>query len=206
MPQRYFLRTDRPRLVYYRRRQTERPSLTEPLTVERARQGDSHAFGELVRTHQRVAFRVAFVITGSPTEAEEVAQEAFLKAWKNLGSFRAGAAFRPWLLAIVGNEARNRVRARSRRLLRENQVAIPDLAADDPAEEATRAEDSRQVRRAVESLREPERSAIVCRFFLDLSEVETAAVLAIPRGTVKSRLDRARRQLVASLEQQGDTT
>ena len=91
------------------------PDPPETALVERARHGDATAFGELVTIHQAAAFRVAYVLTASTAEAEDAAQEAFVKAYLALDRFRAGAPFRPWLLTIVGNEARNRLRARGRR-------------------------------------------------------------------------------------------
>jgi DNA-directed RNA polymerase specialized sigma24 family protein len=87
-----------------------RPPPNEAALVERARRGDPAAYEALVRAHQDIAFRTACLIAGSPLDAEEAAQEAFVKAWRALPRFRPGAAFRPWLLAIVGNEARNRRR------------------------------------------------------------------------------------------------
>ena len=81
----------------------------------RARRGDARAYESLVEEHQAIAFRTAYLITGSAAEAEEAAQEAFVRAWLALRRFRRGAEFRPWLLAIVANEARNRVRSRRRR-------------------------------------------------------------------------------------------
>src|SRR3954468_5536522 len=88
-----------------------RPPDNEAALVERARRGDSAAYEALVRAHQDIAFRTACVLAGSAADAEEAAQEAFVKAWRALPRFRAGAPFRPWLLAIVGNEARNRRRS-----------------------------------------------------------------------------------------------
>src|SRR6476469_3639199 len=81
----------------------------------RARRGDARAYESLVQEHQAIAFRTAYLITGSAADAEEAAQEAFVRAWLALKRFRQGADFRPWLLAIVANEARNRVRNRRRR-------------------------------------------------------------------------------------------
>ena len=81
----------------------------------RARRGDARAYESLVQEHQAIAFRTAYLITGSAADAEEAAQEAFVRAWLALKRFRQGAEFRPWLLAIVANEARNRVRNRRRR-------------------------------------------------------------------------------------------
>ena len=81
----------------------------------RARRGDARAYESLVEEHQAIAFRTAYLITGSAADAEEAAQEAFVRAWLALRRFRRGAEFRPWLLAIVANEARNRVRNRKRR-------------------------------------------------------------------------------------------
>lgn len=156
--------------------------------------------------HQHLAFRVAFVFTGSAAAAEEAAQEAFVKAWRALPRFKAGAPFRPWLLTIVGNEAKNLRRSAARRLLREQRVAVPDLVEHTPADDAVTADERRRVWSAVESLREPERRVVVCRYFLDLSEAETAAVLGIPRGTVKSRLHRAHGQLESILEGEGAQT
>lgn len=106
----------------------------EAALVRRARAGDTEAFGELVTLHQAAAFRVAWLLTGSTADAEDAAQEAFVKAYLALRSFRDGSAFRPWLLAITGNEARNRVRARGRReglfrRLRDGLGAGPDGGA-----------------------------------------------------------------------------
>ena len=80
----------------------------ESALVERARRGDHNAYGELVTRYQALAARVAFVITASAADAEDVAQDAFVKAFYALDRFREGAPFRPWLLRIVANEAKNR--------------------------------------------------------------------------------------------------
>ncbi|HXG74951.1 MAG TPA: sigma factor, partial [Gaiellaceae bacterium] len=83
--------------------------------AERAQHGDERAFEELVRMYQGIAFRTAYLLTGSAADAEDAAQAAFVNAWRALPRFRAGAPFRPWLLRIVANEARNRRRAERRR-------------------------------------------------------------------------------------------
>ena len=85
--------------------------LEEAELVERARDGDVEAYGELVRAYQGLAGRVAYVVSGSASDAEDAVQEAFVKAYGALNRFRAGAAFRPWLMRIVANEAINRRRS-----------------------------------------------------------------------------------------------
>ena len=88
---------------------------TEDELVERARDGDATAFAALVRNHQEIAFRTAYLITRNAADAEDAAQIGLTKAWRALPRFRRGAPLRPWLLAIVANEARNRRRAEGRR-------------------------------------------------------------------------------------------
>jgi RNA polymerase sigma factor (sigma-70 family) len=164
--------------------------------VERARRGDENAYEELVRAHQGIAFRTAYLVAGSAAEAEEAAQEGFIKAYRALGRFRPGSPFRPWLLQIVANEARNRRRSEGRR------AALALRAADDPQSSSGGAapspegallasEDRERLLAAVNGLREEERLVIACRYFLELSEEETAAVLDVRVGTVKSRTSRA---------------
>ncbi len=152
-----------------------------------------------MREHQDIAFRAAYLVTGSAAEAEDAAQDGFVKAWQALGRFRTGSPFRPWLLAIVVNEARNRRRHAGR------QAALA-LRSFDPGSgdevEATIARRDQQERmlKLVTHMREEDRLAIACRYFLDLSEEETAQALSWPRGTVKSRLSRALERLREQME------
>jgi RNA polymerase sigma-70 factor (ECF subfamily) len=172
----------------------------EEALVERARRGDLTAFEELVLAYQSLAFRTAFVIAGDAADAEEAAQDAFVKAHRALGRFRSGEPFRPWLLTIVANEARNRRRSRGRRsALALRAAAEPDLPGDDPEEATLATERRRQLLTAVERLRDDDRDVLACRFFLELSEEETAAALGIARGTVKSRTNRALARLEEEL-------
>jgi RNA polymerase sigma-70 factor (ECF subfamily) len=164
----------------------------------RARRGDARAYESLVEEHQAIAFRTAYLITGSAADAEEAAQEAFVRAWLALRRFRRGADFRPWLLAIVANEARNRVRNRRRREGLAERAA-EELAWQPPPAAAPAVSDGR-LREALAALPERDRSVIACRFVLDLGEHETAAVLGIARGTVKSRTARALDRLRGALE------
>jgi len=159
----------------------------------RARRGDARAYESLVEEHQAIAFRTAYLITGSAADAEEAAQEGFVRAWLALRRFRRGAEFRPWLLAIVANEARNRVRNRRRREGLAERAAA-DLAWQPPASQPPGEGDGR-LRDALAALPERDRSVLACRFVLDLSEQETASVLDIPVGTVKSRTARALERL-----------
>ncbi len=159
-----------------------------------ARKGDIAAYEDLVRAHQGVAFRAAYLITGDPVEAEDASQEAFVKAYRALGRFREGAPFRPWILAIVSNEARNRRKAASRRaglFLRAAEEAPRGDGIPLPEAAAVAAERRAELLEAVEGLREEDRAVIGYRYFLDLSEAETAEILGCARGTVKSRLSRA---------------
>ena len=180
----------------------DRP-LEETELVARARAGDAAAYEEIVRAHQAIAFRTAYLITGDESDAQEAAQDGFVKAYRALGRFRRGAPFRPWLLRIVANEARNRRRSAGRRqglALRVAADAPSGDAAPSPEAALLSRESLEQVLGAVERLSEDHRDAIACRFFLDLSEDETAAALGVRRGTVKSRLSRALERLREELD------
>ena len=161
--------------------------------AQRARNGDERAFEELVRTHQRIAFRTAYLLTGSGADAEDAVQAGFVKAWAALPRFRAGAPFRPWLLRIVANEAHNRRRTegRAEALRLRAGRGLPGGAAPSPEGAVLSVERREELLAAVGSLDERDREIVTCRYFLELSEDETAAVLGIRRGTVKSRTARA---------------
>jgi RNA polymerase sigma factor (sigma-70 family) len=128
-----------------------------------------------------------------------VVQEAFVKAWRAIGRFRDDAPFLPWLLRIVANQTRNQVRSRKRRDARALRALEPPGAPTDPTADAEAHERDAAVLAAVRSLRTEERDVVVCRWFLGLSEQETAAALGIPRGTAKSRASRALTRLRARL-------
>jgi RNA polymerase sigma factor (sigma-70 family) len=170
-------------------------ALTEGELVALARGGDGDAYASLVRAHQDVAFRTAMLITQDAAEAEEAAQDAFVKAWRALGRFRPGEPLRPWLLTIVANEARNRRRSAGRR----TALALRSAAADGEdrsAEAQVIAGESRAtLLAALSRLRPDDRLVLGCRFLLELTEAETAAALGVRPGTVKSRTSRALERL-----------
>jgi RNA polymerase sigma factor (sigma-70 family) len=178
--------------------------LQESELVERAKRGDQAAYGDLVHAYQGIAFRTAYVIVGNAAEAEDAAQEGFVKAFYALRRFRAGAPFRPWVLQIVANEARNRRRSAGRRaalLMRTAADAPSGEAAPSPEAAILTGEQREELLAAVNELREEDRLVITCRYFLELSEEETAAALGWKRGTVKSRLSRALERLRAQIEE-----
>jgi RNA polymerase sigma-70 factor (ECF subfamily) len=148
-----------------------------------------------------VAQRAAWLVTGSAEEAADAAQEGFVKAWQALARFHDGVVFRPWLLRIVVNTARNRRRAAWRfdamRLRAEAQpqgeVMSPEGAAISRAEHDA-------VVVALRRLGTRDREVVACRYLLQLSEAETAAVLGCAPGTVKSRLSRALGRLRGDLD------
>ena len=169
--------------------------------ARRAREGDDGAYEELVKRYGQIAFRVAWLVTRDRGEAEDAAQEAFVKAYYALPGFRPDAPFRPWLLKIVTNEARNRARSTRRRqglALRAAAVSDGD-AAPSPETAALALEDRETLLAALNQLPPADREIIGHRYLIGLSESETAAVLDVRVGTVKSRLSRAMTRLRAVL-------
>ena len=151
------------------------------------------AYEELVRRYQDIAVRTAHLISPDG-DAEDAAQDAFVKAFAALSRFRADAPFRPWLLRIVANEARNRRRSAGRRTglaLRVAEDRRPGDAAPSPEAAVLAGEQRAALLAAINGLRDEDREVIGARYLLELSEAETADALGIPRGTVKSRLSRA---------------
>jgi len=157
-----------------------------------------------VQRYQQVAFRVAYVITGSAAEAEDAAQEGMFKAYRALHTFRAGAEPRPWLLRIVANEARNRARSAGRRQhlqLRLAEDFRPGDAAPSPEAAVLAADEGQRLMALVNDLSDDDRLVITSRYLLQLNGEETAATLGIPEGTVKSRLSRALERLRQRVEE-----
>ena len=168
--------------------------LTEGELIALARRGDGDAYASLVRAHSDIAFRTAMLITQDAAEAEEAAQDAFVKAWRALAKFRAGEPWRPWLLTIVANEARNRRRSAGRRQALALRIVPP--AETGSAEAAVLATETRTaLLGALARLRDDDRVVLGCRYLLELSEAETAAALGVKPGTVKSRTSRALERL-----------
>ncbi len=171
--------------------------------VQRAQRGDVHAYEELVQRYTQMAFRCAYLVTGSAAEAEDASQDAFVKAYQALPRFRPEGSFRPWLLRIVGNEARNRRRADRRRAALELRLAegLRRGSGDrSPEAQAEAAEERQALLSALNGMARDDREVIGCRYLLQLSVEETAAALAVPEGTVKSRLARALGRLRESME------
>jgi RNA polymerase sigma factor (sigma-70 family) len=169
--------------------------------IERARRGDVMAYEGLVRRYRDVAVRTATVVGGAD-DAEDATQEAFVKAYAALGRFRAGSPFRPWLLRIVANEARNRRRSAGRRAslaVRAAEDRPPDGAAPSPEAAVLDHERRDLLARALSSLRDEDREIVGARYLLQLSEAEAAEMLGLPKGTVKSRLSRALARLRVAL-------
>jgi RNA polymerase sigma factor (sigma-70 family) len=179
------------------------PPLDETDLVARAKAGEATAYEALIAQHRAAALRAAAGVLGDQAEAEDAVQEATVKAYRALPRFHDGAPFRPWLLQIVANEARNRRRAAGRRAdlaRRAHDGGLPvDGASPSPEAAVLAAEQRAVLARAIGDLRAEDRQVIAARYFLELSEAETAEALAWPRGTVKSRLSRALGRLRSGL-------
>lgn len=170
------------------------PPFDDKSLIDRARRGDLAAYDALVRVYETQAFRAAYLITRDEHEAADAAQDAFVRAFRALGSFRPGEPFRPWLLRIVTNQALNRIQSSKRR---ENMHERFTQAMSQPNDDTASAEknletreQNEQLMRAVRRLKPDEQTLITLRYFLELPEVEVAQTLKIPQGTVKSRLHR----------------
>jgi RNA polymerase sigma-70 factor (ECF subfamily) len=172
--------------------------------VRAAQQGDTAAFAVIVGRYQRRVYRVAYGLTRSHEDSDDLAQEAFVRAWKALDRFRVEEPLYPWLARIVTNLAYSLFRRRRRR----PETSIEPLIEagmqwgtdDDPAGHAADRERAAHLSAAFEELSDDHRAILVLRVVEDLSYEEIAAALEIPPGTVMSRLSRARAELKTRLE------
>ncbi|HEY1509385.1 MAG TPA: RNA polymerase sigma factor [Solirubrobacteraceae bacterium] len=172
--------------------------------VAAAKAGDKDAYASLLRRHQEVAFRAAYLVSGSRSDAEDATQEACVKAWLALDRFREQAPFRPWLVRIAINEARNRRRGAGRRdglTLRLADDPPGTIVAPAAEDEALAADQRSRLAAQLGLLSEDDQLVIAARYLLGLSESETATALALRVGTVKSRLSRALERLREQLEE-----
>ncbi|HVF08386.1 MAG TPA: sigma-70 family RNA polymerase sigma factor [Actinomycetota bacterium] len=169
--------------------------------AERARNGDIGAFEELVTRYQGIAFRVAWLVVRNRGDAEDAVQDAFVKAYYALSRFHPGAPFRPWILRIVTNAARNRGRSSRRRDGLTMQLAATDTAHAAPSPEVAALDraDAEALVAALDRLGERDRLVVAYRYLFEMSEAETAEALDVRPGTVKSRLSRALVRMRAEL-------
>lgn len=175
--------------------------LDETTLLARASDGDPYAFDELVRRHHDGAYRLALRIMGTAPDAEDVVQEAFLAAWRRVGTFRGAAAFSSWLYRIVVNQCANLSRSR-RPTVDLERVPEPPRAPDSYSPEL-RAEGGAAVdalRHALRSLTVEQRACWVLRELHDLSYPEIAAVLKVSPTAVRGRLARARADLAEAMK------
>jgi RNA polymerase sigma-70 factor (ECF subfamily) len=173
----------------------------ERVLVAAACEGDAVSFGALVERYQQPAFRAAWLLLRDAQASEDVAQEAFVRAYKQMHRFRADAPFRPWLLRIVQNLALNELRSRQRRGGLVERVGIfAPRAIEPPHAEVAAADESARLLRAMDELPSDDRTVLHLRYFLELPEREIAAAIGRPAGTVKSRLHRASGRLRTIIE------
>ena len=171
--------------------------------ISRARRGDDAAWESIVREHQEPVFRLAYLLLGDAHEAEDIAQEAFIRAFRALHTFDASRPMRPWLLSISANLARNRRRSIGRYLAAVGRVFQSSPEPVTPlGERSSQQWEAQVLSDAVRRLNPMEREVVYMRYFLDLSEAEMAQALGVPAGTVKSRLHRALQRLRSVVDQE----
>lgn len=176
--------------------------------VAACQRGDQAAFSELVRRHQRAVHRIAYGLTRSAADADDLAQETFVRAWGAIARFELGQPLMPWLARICTNQAYSLFRHRKRR----PETSIEPLVEagrqwgvdDDPADHSARSEHERRLRDGFAQLSEEHQAVLALRVLEDMSYEDIAAALHVPIGTVMSRLSRARSELKRRLAAAGD--
>jgi RNA polymerase sigma-70 factor (ECF subfamily) len=181
--------------------------------IEKVRQGDTQAFEVLVERYQTKVYNLALRMCGNEDDAFDLAQDAFIRAWKSLSSFQFESAFSTWLFRLTSNLCLDYLRAKKRRAAvsltmsgeedEQAQLDVPDPAMT-PEEAVLASEDKAILMEAINSLSADYRQIITLRAINDLSYAEIAKVLQIQEGTVKSRLSRARAELKNKLLQIGN--
>jgi RNA polymerase sigma-70 factor (ECF subfamily) len=175
-------------------RRTHGDPLSEAELVSGARGAESAAWEAIVGRHRQAVFRYAYLQSGDAAEAEDIAQETFLRAFRSIHRFDGSRPLRPWLLRIARNLARNRWRSWSRRVLateRWKTETATESAGSDGTADGGPAQAAGELRGIVAEMREDDRQVIYLRFFLGLTLEETGETLSLPVGTVKSRSSRA---------------
>ena len=169
--------------------------MDESALVQNAANGDAAAWESLVGVHQDAVFRLAYLLLGDPDDAMDVAQESFLRAWRHLHSFDASRPLRPWLLSISANLARNRRRSAGRYFAALLRAFRDEPVSERIEEQSVRNFQARELWKAVQKLNVLDQQIVYLRYFLDLPVAETAEILKVAEGTVKSRLSRALEKL-----------
>ena len=185
------------------RRSSELEPGREADLVRAAQAGDQAAFAEIVRHFQRPIYRVAYALTRNASDADDLAQETFVRAYQAIGRFRAGEPLHPWLARIAVNLTYSLFRRRRRR----PETSIEPLVEagrqwasdDDPAERAAEAEQHERLNAAFAGLSREHQLVLTLRVVEDLSYDDIARALGVPPGTVMSRLSRARAELRSRL-------
>ncbi|MDX1688546.1 MAG: sigma-70 family RNA polymerase sigma factor [Candidatus Promineifilaceae bacterium] len=180
----------------------------EQVWLEAARQGDKAAFGRLIEAYQGPVYNLAYRMLGNRGEAEEAAQEAFIRAFTKLDSYDPRRKFSTWMLSITSNYCIDLLRKRRALLLSLDQPLPPHPAlmsdrADGPEAQAVDSEREEMVQSLLETLPEDYRQAVVLFYWYDLSYQEIAEVMDTTVSAIKSRLFRARRQLAEAGVEQG---
>ena len=183
----------------------------EKLIIKKAAQGDSQAFEQLVLAHEDRVYNLCLRMTGNPEDAADLAQEAFIKAWRGLSFYKFEASFSTWLYRLTSNVCIDFLRRRKRRdevsLTTQDeqpeQIELPDLAPS-PEEQMQTKQLRQAVASAMEQLEEEFRMVLTLRVVEELSYEEIAQIMDLKVGTVKSRLARAREKLRKILIQNGN--
>lgn len=166
--------------------------------IAAARRGDRNAFGRLVQAYQVPVYNLAYRMLGNPTEAEDAAQETFLRAYARLSTYQPEMKFSNWILSIASHHCIDRLRRRRFTWVSvEDNPVVEGLTSDDrrPEDAVLRSEQSREIQALLDHLEPDYRTPLVLRYWYDLSYKEIAEILQITESALKSRLHRARLQL-----------
>jgi RNA polymerase sigma-70 factor, ECF subfamily len=192
------------------RRISPETSADEAELIRAAQAGESKAFGEIVRRYQRAIYRVAYGFTRVPADADDLAQETFVRAYQAIGRFRVGEPLYPWLARIAANLALSLLRSRKRK----PETPLEPLVEagrqwgveEDPGRQAIDRESRAHLNQALSELKPEHQAVLILRGVEDLSYEEIARTLNVPLGTVMSRLSRARAELKTRLEKRSGET
>ncbi len=172
--------------------------MDEATWIERATQGDNRALGQLVQTYQATVYNLAYRMLGDRMEAEDAAQESFIRAFRSLRRYDPERSFRTWLLAITANHCIDRLRRRRPLVPLDNLIL--QAATPDPETVVIRRESRDRVQQLLMQLSESDRAAVTLLYWYDCSYEEIVEMLDVTVSALKSRLYRARRAMAQALE------